>query len=69
MTNPITHQMHDMATGHATCALGARSSFGSVHQDYSAPTGTAFGWLDADPSATSTDPVTKPTRRARSSSP
>lgn len=46
------------------------SDFGSESQASPAPVGTCtLAWVHADATATSTDPVTKATRRARSSSP
>ena len=50
--------------------MGLESGFGSDHPAYVAPLGTcAVAWINTDATATSTDPVTKATRRARSSSP
>ena len=50
--------------------MGLASGFGSDHQAYAPPVGScAVAWINADATATSTDPVTKATRRARSSSP
>jgi hypothetical protein len=59
-------------TNHVTGArvMGLESGFGSDHLACAAPVGTcAVAWINADATATSTDPVTKATRRARSSSP
>jgi hypothetical protein len=59
-------------TNHVTGArvMGLESGFGSDHPAYVAPLGTcAVAWITTDATATSTDPVTKATRRARSSSP
>jgi len=51
-------------------AMGLESGFGYQHPASTAPFGTcAVAWINADATATSTDPVTKATRRARSSSP
>ena len=51
-------------------AMGLASGFGSDHPAYAAPLGTcAVAWINDDATATSTGPVTKAARRARSSSP
>ena len=51
-------------------AMGLESGLGHPHPASTAPFGTcAVAWINADTTAISTDPVTKATRRARSSFP
>ncbi|MFA9563201.1 MAG: hypothetical protein ACERLM_00610 [Acidimicrobiales bacterium] len=74
MTSTTTTQMR-CTTRLETSPVDARvmglvSGYGSDHQAFTPPVGTcAVAWINADATATSTDPVTKATRRARSSSP
>ena len=74
MISTTTTQMRT-TTRLETSPVGARvtgsvSGFGSDHRAYAPPAGTcAVAWINTDATATSTDPVTKVTRRARSSSP
>ncbi len=75
MTDTTDTQMRQTTRFRTNQSTGARvmgleSGFGSDHPAYAAPLGTcAVAWINADATATSTDPVTKTTRRARSSSP